>query len=212
MRTLSQILVDANAYLDLDASLPSGDDLSVRIAYAQEAVREWADSYRWKELTQKYNLFLTLGTASLPGNFKELVSIPEDTNRQQYPEILPGDTIYKNTTDRYSYIEGNEAMGFTMTVNSLASLATLAITFQRQPSNMATLSDICEVPDDRFVVKKVISLVLQSRSDERFPTIEADAQRLLTNMIGRTMVQTPGGDMRIRRVGSAAWAIGRTRG
>lgn len=212
MRTLSQILVNANSYLDLDAALPSGDDLTVRIDYAQQAVREWADSYRWKELTKKYSLFATQGTASLPSDFKELVSIPEDINRLQYPEILPGDTIYKDITDRYCYIEGNEMSGFTMTINGLAPLATLSTTYQRQPSNMATLSDICEVPDDMFVVQKVISLVLQSRSDERFPTIEADAQRRLTNMIGRSMVQTPGGDMRIRRVGSAGWAIGRARG
>lgn len=77
---------------------------------------------------------------------------------------------------------------------------------------MATLTDVCEVPDDQFVVNKVVSLVLQSRSDERFPQVEANAQRLLANMIGRNMVTNPGGLNTTRRSGTAAWSIGSARG
>ena len=212
MRTLSQILVDSNSYLDLDAVLPTGDDLNVRVNYAQQAVREWADSYRWKALTTPLTTLATAGTISLPSNFKELETIPVDVNGNRYTEILPKDRIYKDSSDKYSYIVGNEASGFILYANSLASLATLSIVYQRSPSNMATLSDVCEVPDDMYVVQKVISLVLQSRSDERFPLIEADAQRRLANMIGREMVQTPGGDMKMRKVGSATWRIGKQRG
>jgi hypothetical protein len=62
------------------------------------------------------------------------------------------------------------------------------------------------------VVQKIISMVLQSRSDERFPQVEANAQRLLGNMIGRNMVTSPGGDNKTRRTGSSAYAIGRSRG
>ena len=212
MRTLQQILIDSNAYLDLDASLPEGDDLAVRVNYAQQAVREWADSYRWKSLTTPISLFATLGTVSLPNDFKELETIPVDINNNRYTEILPKDKIYKNNSDKYSYVTGNEAEGFVLTINSLPSLASLSVVYQRSPSNMATLSDICEVPDDMYVVQKVISLVLQSRSDERFPIVEADAQRRLANMIGREMVQTPGGDQKVRKVGSTTWRIGRSRG
>ena len=212
MRTLSQILVDSNAYLDLDATLPEGDDLTVRVNYAQQAVREWAESYRWKALTTPVNLYATLGTVSLPDNFKELETIPVDVNNNRYTEILPKDRIYKDSSDKYCYVTGNEAQGFTLTINGLPSLASLSAVYQRNPSNMATLSDICEVPDDTYVVQKVISLVLQSRSDERFPIVEADAQRRLANMIGREMVQTPGGDQKVRKVGSTTWRIGRSRG
>lgn len=212
-RTLSNILVDANSYLDLDAALPEGDDLAVRTSYAQQAVREWADAARWKALTVPANLFITNATISLQSNFKELETIPVDVNKNRYPEILPKDRIYKESSDKYVYIEGNEATGFVLTVNGLtSSLVSLSIVLQRNPSNMATLADICEVPDDMYVVQKVISLVLQSRSDERFPIVDADAQRRLANMIGRDMVQTPGGDMKVRRVRAATWRIGRSRG
>jgi len=211
MATLQEILINSNSYLDLAAELPTGDDLEVRIDYAKQAVREWADAYKWKELSTPATLYATLGTASL-NNFKELESIPVDYWGNEYPEIRPADRTQKEVSDRYCYIEGNESKGYIATFNSIASLATLSITFQRHPSNMATLTDVCEVPDDQFVVNKIISLVLQSRSDERFPQVEANAQRLLANMIGRNMVTLPGGVNTTRRSGTAAWSIGRSRG
>ena len=212
MRTLNQILIDANSYLDLSAVVPTGDDLVVRTSYAQQAVREWGDSYRWKELSTPLTSVASLTTLSLPTNFKELEAKPKDTNGNYYPQIQSGERVYQGTSDKYSYLEGNQNKGYIMTLNGLSALATLSLTYQRQPSNMATLTDICEVPDDQFVVKKVISLTLQSRSDERFPIVEAESQRLLLNMIGRNQIQTPGGDMQVKRRGSAAWGIGKSRG
>ena len=76
---------------------------------------------------------------------------------------------------------------------------------------MATLSDICEVPDTQYVVLKTISLVLQSRLDERFPTVDAQANRLLVNMISREGNVNPGGTGRIRMNKAASYRIG-TRG
>lgn len=212
MRTLRQILVNSNSYLDLSAEEPTGDDLTVRIDFAQQAVREWADAYRWKELSTPASLFATSGTVSLPINFKELEAIPKDLEGNEYPEIRPADRVYKETSDPYSYIVGNQSQGYILTANALAGNATLSLTYQRQPSNMATLTDVCEVPDDQFVVLKINSLVLQSRSDERFPQVEANAQRLLSNMIGRNMVTTPGGNSTIPRGGASAYRIGRSRG
>jgi len=212
MRTLSQILVDATAYLDLTAELPIGDDLEVRINYAQQAVREWGDAYRWKELSTPLTVTATNATISLPTNFKEFENIPKDENNNFYPEIRPADRTEKSTTDKYCYVQGNEAQGYITTFNGLPELSEVSLTYQRHPSNMATLTDICEVPDDLFVVQKVISLVLQSRSDERFPNVEADSQRRLANMIGRNMITTPGGNNTTKRTGSVAWAIGRARG
>lgn len=210
-RTLQQILIDANSYLDLEASLPTGDDLTVRTAYAQQAVREWGDSYRFKELSTPLTAVASNTTLSLT-NFKEFEGIPKDANRNFFPEIIPSDRTLKDVNEKYCYVEGNDNQGYVVTFNGMASLATLSLTYQRQPSNMATLTDVCEVPDDQFVVQKVISLVLQSRSDERFPQVEANSQRLLRNMIGRNMVQTPGGQNSVRRTGSNRWSIGKARG
>jgi len=211
-RTLENILQDANSYLDLELATPSGDDLTVRTAYVQQAVREWADSYRWKELSTPLTTLATLGTLSLPTNFKELEDLPKDISGNFYPEIPANDRVHMNASDKYSYVVGNQVEGYIATFNNLPSMATLSITYQRQPSNMATLTDVCEVPDDQYVVKKVISLVLQSRSDERFPIVEAESQRLLRNMIGRNMILSPGGSNAMRRRGGSAYRIGTRRG
>lgn len=212
-RTLQQILIDANSYLDLDASLPIGDDLTVRTEYAKQAVREWADAYRWRELSTPYSVLATSATISLPTGFKELEAIPQDSSGEYYPEVRVADRLTQDDGDKFSFITGNEVTGYVMTLENLPNEdTTISLTYQRQASVMATLTDICEVPDDQFVVKKIISYVLQSRSDERFPTVESEAQRLLSNMIGRSMSQTSGGSNRMRRTGSAAYAIGSARG
>lgn len=216
MATLSQILTDVNSYLDLSAELPVGDDLGVRISYAQQAVREWADSYQWPELkTQLSPTLASLASLSIP-NFKELLAPPQEFlsegNYRPYPQIRPEDRFSKSPSDYYCYILGNEAAGFSINFNNIGVGATISIPYQRHPSNMATLSDVCEVPDDQFVKTKVISYVLQSRSDERFPIVEAEAQRLLGNMIGRSQIEVPGGVPQVRRSGTATWRMGTSRG
>jgi hypothetical protein len=60
-----------------------------------------------------------------------------------------------------------------------------------------TYSDICELPDADYVKLKLISYILQSRSDERFPIVDADANLKLQNMIGRSMVFSPAGKLQI---------------
>lgn len=211
-RTLSDILIDVNSYLDLDASLPIGDDLEVRVNYAKQAVREWADYYRWKDLSTPLTALATNTTLSLPTNFRELETQPKDANNNYYPEIPQSESVYKDSTDKYSFITGNQAQGYIATFHNLSSLATISLTYQRQPSNMATLTDVCEVPDDQYVVYKVISLVLQSRSDERFPLVEADANRRLRNMVSRNNIIAQGGISSTPKIGSALWSIGRSRG
>lgn len=208
-KTLQQILTDVNAYIDLTAELPTGDDLDVRINYAQQAVNEWANSYKWRQLKERVSIFATGATISLPSSFRELVSPPR-SDSQEYAEIQINEIGSYSGSDPYSYVYGNPAIGHTLVINGLPDSGdTISYEYQRYPSNMATLSSVCEVPDCEFVKMKVISYILQSRLDERFPTAEAEAQRLLGNMIGREQVIVPGGYPSVRRYGSAGWAIGK---
>lgn len=209
--TLEQILKNANAYVDLELSLPTGDDLDVRINYAQRAVDEWASAYKWRQLKKTFYPLTTGATVSLPSDFREFVGVPRQ-GQEDFPEIAPEDRESKVESDRYLYILGNRSAGYTAIINAFTSGATLSTTYQRYPSNMATLSDVCEVPDPDFVTQKVISYVLQSRTDERFPIIEAEAKRLLSNMVGREMIVVPGGSNQQRRIGASAWRIGTSRG
>jgi len=211
MTTLEQILKNANAYVDLEFDLPTGDDLNVRINYAQRAVDEWASAYQWRQLKNTFYPLTTGATVSLPSDFRELVGVPRQ-GTVDFPEIAPEDRNSKQPSDNYLYILGNRSEGYFANINAFVTGATLSMTYQRYPSNMATLSSVCEVPDPDFVTQKVISYVLQSRTDERFPIIEAEAKRLLSNMMGREMIRVPGGDNQQRRIGSSAWRIGTARG
>lgn len=196
-RTLSQILIAANAYTDLDASEPTGDELATRTNYADFAVREAADVVQLPEFHEIIERDLASSAlTTLPGNFREFMTAPKqptDSGKwNDFPEIRPVDRFSKENTDKYCYVTGNPMEGYIVTFNNLEANITLSMDFQRYPSGLATLTDICELPDDSYVTEKVKSYVLQARTDERFPQVEASSQLKLKNMIGRKS-KPPGG-------------------
>lgn len=197
MLTLNDLLLDSASYLDLNIDLPTGDELDTRIRFANQGILEWEASYQWRQLKSdviaSHNCDDTL---SLPTNFKNLVSSPQvmtSNGWDKYPEIPVEERYSRSATDKYSYILGNEVIGYTITFNGLSVNSTVALTYQRHASLMATLTDKCEVPDPEFIKLKMISYVLQSRNDERFPIVDAESKRILKNMIGRETIRVPGG-------------------
>jgi len=199
MATLQDILYSVNSFLDLEYALPTGEELATRVNFADQAVKDAASIYRFKEFeTIYYPSTSSLMSISLPSNFRELSSSPMEMNSSGTYKAFPQvrlEEIGENTNSNndFCYLLGNDMEGHTLVFNGLTANATLSLQYQRYPSGMATLTDICELPDPEYVKQKVISYVLQSRSDDRFPQIEADAQRRLQNMVGRQMVQPKGG-------------------
>lgn len=201
--TLQEILIGANAYTDLEASVPTGTELTTRAEFAKQAVREWENAYQWPELSRTYVVDpSTLASISLPTDFSEFQAAPQQLQAGdwvEYKEIKAKDQYGMGDSDRYCILYGDKAKGFTAVFNNLTASATLSISYQAQASLMATLADTCIVPDPDFVKTKVISYVLQSRSDDRFPTVNAEANRLLANMIGRSQSAPKGGINRMPR-------------
>lgn len=210
MKTLSDILIDVNSYIDLAAELPTGDDLDVRINYAKQAVDEWASAFRWRQLKGTNDYLATTASIPLPTNFRELTYVPH-VGTVEYPEIQPEERHAYASGDKYVYILGGLS-NYHLIVNGINTTDTISIDWQRYPSNFATLSSICEVPDPSFVRLKVQSLVLQSRLDARFQTVDAEAQRVLNNMIGREMNLRPGGSSGVKRSGLGLWRLGKQNG
>jgi len=206
MKTLSEILIDVNSYIDLTAELPIGDDLDVRINYAKQSVDEWASSYRWRQLKQTSSYLATTASIPLPTNFRELIAVPR-VGTTEYPEIMPEERHNYSSADKYCYILGGVGNSH-LIVNGINATDTISIDWQRFPSNFATLSSVCEVPDPAFVRLRTESLVLQSRLDSRFQTIDYEAQRILQNMIGREQNLRPGGSSTIPRSGAGKWRLG----
>lgn len=213
MATLQDVLIDSNAYLDLTAELPTGDDLEQRRRFAMQAVDEWGEAYAWPELQHITAYNATSTTIALPLNTRELVGNPLYDNGgvfAEIPMIKPEQMGSYLPTDIYAYLTGTPTGGLTLVLNNVSS-ASVSLVLRRYPSNMATYSDVCEVPDTAFVIKTIITYVLQSRSDPRFPQVEAQRQQVLQNMVSRAQVLRGGQSTPTARRGAGAYRIG-TRG
>lgn len=181
--TLQEILIDTSAYLDQTTDLPTGDDLAIRVNYANQRVREWENSYRFEVLKKRYVLSATMATISLPSDFVAIAGNPQalldsNGNFQEYTQVDPS-YIYSQTNSHFSYkLENN------LIFNGLSSGATVSIDYFRSAATLATLTDVCEVPDHNYVTNGIIASVLQARGDDRFPIVEAKTQNLLIGMIG----------------------------
>lgn len=199
MRTLQDILIAVNSYVDLEAAIPTGDELPFRANFANQAVWDAAGTAQLSEFDQVYEVDPSTNvTVSLPTNFKEFKSNPRQKVGgawYEFEEILPEQRYDKSDGDKYCYVLGNPAAGYNAIFNGLEANATLSFTIQRFPSGLLTLTDVCELSDPTFVVAQTESYVLQSRGDDRFPYVDSIAANKLRNLVGRDM-KTPGGGMR----------------
>jgi hypothetical protein len=198
-KTLLQILTDVNATVDLEASIPTGDELTLRANYANQAIWDAAGVGQLAEFQQEFLIGATGATVSMPANFHELMDDPHVLTSsgiwESYGEIDAQAKYHKSVNDKYCYLLGNPASGYNLIFNGLVSGATLSVIFQRFPSGLATLTDVCELDDPTYVVRKVESYVLYSRGDDRFPTAKSEAATLLQNLYGKEM-KTAGGQGR----------------
>lgn len=187
MATLNDILLDSASTLDLVAELPTGDELTLRINYANQAVEDAASFVQLPEFKMEYSLYVTsILTVPLPSGFREFQENPKQLcsgGWVEFPEIEIEDKA--GNSDYWCYVSGNKAEGHYATFNGLSTGATLSIIYQRYPSGMATLTDVCELSDSTFVTRKIESYVLYSRGDDRFQTAEYRANTALINMAGR---------------------------
>lgn len=191
MKTLSQILQDVNSVVDLEADEPTGDELTLRTNYANQAVWDASASIQLSEFKDEYLVGISTNvTVSLPTNFRELQEDPRlliSSVWEPWPEVEVEERYEKTTSERYSYILGNPSSGYYLILNDPEPNCTLSIIYQRYPSGMATLTDVCELSDPTFVSRKIESYVLYARGDDKFQIAESRAQISLQNMAGREM-------------------------
>jgi hypothetical protein len=196
MRTLLQILIDANSVLDLNAIAPTGTELLTRSNYADQAVWDASGAGQLKEFKQEFTTTTsTLATISLPTNFREFQGWPQvqiGGTWTGYEPIMAEDKYDKGQDDKYCYVLGNPAEGYKAIFNNLEVGCPLSIIYQRFPSGLLTLTAVCELSDPTYVTSKIESYVLYSRSDDRFPTAEARANQKLSAMVGKE-AKGPGG-------------------
>lgn len=212
MKILSQILTDIGAFIDLDAVVPTGDELATRVNYVNQAVWDANAVAKLKEFDSIMVVTPSLASIALPANFKDFTRAPQqmDTSGayREYSLISPQERFDVDSDGYYSYLLGNPAGGYTLVMMNFISGATTSIDYQRFPSGMATLTDVCELSDPQYVVAKTCSYILQGRDDARFPIVEADAQRRLSNMIGENQIKQRGSIPNTRKYGASAYSLG----
>jgi hypothetical protein len=187
---LSDILKSVGAITEQDASLPTGSDLTQRIQFANDALAEWADTYTWTDLRSTLYLNTTNDSTTslgLPTNFREPFSSVVNfltTGYKEFYDLIPAQERFnKESTDKYCYIDGlynNKAL---IIPNGLGSGASLQFDYLSFPSSLTSINDTVPISATQYMVKKIAALVLQGRGDPRFPSIQNDAQRILSNAI-----------------------------
>lgn len=203
-KTLANILIDVNSTLDLEAASPTGDELTTRANYANQAVWDASATGQLSEFKLEYLVGISSNvTVALPSNFREVMEEPQLWVNEEwvsYPVVEVQEKYDLDTDERYSYVLGNPSAGYNLILNNPTANATLSVIYQRFPSGLLTLTDVCELSDPQVVTRKVESYVLYSRSDERFPIADQKAEQQLANLMGREMKTSSGqsGDTRMK--------------
>ena len=195
--TLNQILLDASAVLDLSGSIPTGDELTLRKNYANQAVEDAAATSQFPEFRVEYSLYTTGSTQVPLAGFREFECNPRALSSTGWREFQEVELVNRETAlsdgDDFCWVTGNPQSGYVanFSANLVANMS-LSVIYQRYPSGMPSLTSICELSDPTYVTRKVESYVLYSRGDDRFQTAEARANSVLLNMTGRKMKGTGG--------------------
>ena len=187
---VATILKSVGAITEQDAVLPTDTDLAVRLRYINDALGEWSDSYTWDDLRVTYQTTTnnSLTSLGLPLNFRQPLSSlwvysETKTNGEEYPIIQAGDRFGREPSEYYCYLYGTFRNKSIQIPNTLPSGASLTIDYMSFPSSVATTTDYLPISSSQYVVKRVSAMVFQSRGDSRYPLLQQDAERFLSNAI-----------------------------
>lgn len=183
------------AYLDADegAVTDSDADWTLRLKFINRRQEQWARAYDWEALRKDFS-------PSVTGTNQASVALPADFNRLgsevvvygtgfsdglAYPIVKREETRLYSTNDRFVVVGGNRNNGFYLKFSpgTLASGASIVGSYFSIATSLASPANVSPIPDPEFLVTGTIADVLESRSDERFPIVKADADRSLQQMI-----------------------------
>ena len=192
---LTELQARISAYLDQDVTPPSagGDDWNLRLKFINRRQEQWKRSYDWDALRHDFSpsvVGMSQASVALPVDFDRLGSEvilygAGTTNGVAYPVIPRNQIRLYNTTDKYVVMGGNRNEGFYLKFNpgTLASGASLVASYFSIATALASPANVSPIPDPEYLVVGTIADILESRSDERFPIVKADAERSLQQMI-----------------------------
>lgn len=196
--TVTQIMQSIAATVNQEATAPDtgSSEYSLWLEYMNRALQEWASSHDWEVLKKIYWPSVngvSTATVTLPGDYRKLARAPilyssqnsYDGEGEEIPDIPEETKGLYNSTDRYVYELGDKSTGFNLVFHpaTLASGASLAITYFSVPTSLASPAEIPVVPDSQYLIDRVIGYIFEARSDPRFQQEETKAREKLLQMI-----------------------------
>ena len=172
------------------APVTGGDEFNLWLAYINRALFEWENATDWEVLRKDFVPIVSGATVGLPGDFKKISAPPRlytdgITEGINFPEVLPDQTGMFSEIQKYVTIRGDVSNGFNMLFHpaTLASGASLVISYFSMPTSLATTTDVPQMSDSQFLVDRTIAYILEARSDARFQLEESKARERLLNMV-----------------------------
>lgn len=177
---------------------PSTSSLSasvyaLRLAYINMALQEWSEAYDWQTLYTEYGTQTSTSTGNasiaLPSDFRKLASFPvitvDGANTYAFPDTRPQTARQFISSDKRVEITGNPQDGYNMAVfgTALASGASIKVPYYKSVQSLATSSDIAEIPNPQYLIKRTISYWWEARNDPRYISVQQEAERILGTMI-----------------------------
>lgn len=176
----------------VDTPTAGGSEWNLRLKYINRAIDEWGAAFDWEALRKEHWMNVTgvsQASLSLPGDFHKMAGFPllygTVSGGEEWNEIKPDERKLYDDADEYFYILGDRANGHTMiwNVGTLASGASLLISYYAYPTSVASPADTILVSDPEFITNRVIAYIFESRSDGRFQQTEVKARENLLQMI-----------------------------
>jgi hypothetical protein len=192
--TVSEIQNRIATLVDQSASAPdsSTDEFAWRTKLLDRSYQEWAYAYDWEALRKEVFISDVSGTPtiSLPADFRKMAMQPILYNNsavpegQGWPEIKPEDRRMYLSTDNYFYLLGSRgSYNMIWSPNTLASGASLLVSYFSFPTILSTASQTVAVPDPEFLVQRTVAYIYEVRNDARFQEVETKARECLLQLI-----------------------------
>lgn len=224
-QTVNQIMTQIAATVNQEADAPSAGsaEYSLWIEYINRAIDEWSQSHDWDVLRRVYSpqvLGISQATVRLSDDFRKLsgpVKLHFDGEEmpKEFPIELPERAGMHSPTDEFITIYGDSSVGQSILFHpgTLASGASLEVQYFSNPTYISNATQMTPVPDNQYVVDRVVAYIFESRSDPRFQIMESKAKDKLLIMVENANAATYSSYSNqnpvMSTLGRIKWRIGR---
>lgn len=191
--TLNDILVKVSGIVSQTTDVTdTSDEYALWRSYANIAQKEWAETFEWPQLYAEYSTRTSTSTGNatvaLPTDFRKLAAFPRITydgsDTADFPEISPLSQSQYLSTEKYVYrLDTSTGAYLYVHPATLASGASIFIPYWRSPASLVSPANQVDCPNPDYMVRRITGLVWEAREDQRFQQANAEAQRILANLL-----------------------------